>query len=267
MKTLSTVLASIKKQSASSQQKESEDENLKKLKLKMLRIQQGAWHRKKRVIILFEGFDAAGKGGAIRRLVEPLDPRGFRVYSIAAPSASEQGKHYLYRFWNKLPEPGTIAIFDRSWYGRVLVEKVEKLTDEKRLKAAYDEINQFEAMLKDDGIEIIKIFLAITKNEQLKRFEERLNNPYKQWKLTPDDLKARKKWNAYVKAADEMLKKTNKIKWNIISANNKDFARSEVLTIVTDSLKSHEKWMGKVAHSREFLDLKKEIKKLEKKKS
>lgn len=265
MKTLSSVLAKMKK-SPSVLQKENEDEGLKELKLKMLRIQQGAWHRKKRIIILFEGFDAAGKGGVIRRLVEPLDPRGFRVYSIAAPSASDQGKHYLYRFWKKLPEPGTIAIFDRSWYGRVLVEKVEKLTEDKRLKAAYDEINEFEEMLKDDGIEVVKIFLAISKNEQLKRFEERLNNPYKQWKLTPDDLKARKKWNAYVKAADEMLKKTKKIKWYIVPGDDKDFARREVLTIVTDCLKTHEKWMGKIAERREFLDLRREIAKLEKKK-
>jgi len=237
------------------------------LKLKFRSIQQGNWHQKKRIIIVFEGFDAAGKGGAIRRLVEPLDPRGVRVYSIAAPSKSEQGRHYLYRFWTKLPEPGTIAIFDRSWYGRVLVEKVDQLTDHKRLKAAYDEINEFEQMLVDDGIEVIKIFLAITKDEQLKRFEERLNNPYKQWKLTVDDLKARKKWNSYVDAADELLKKTNKVKWHLIPANDKSFARREVLTVVTDSLKHCGKWMGKIAESKEFKSLKKEIKKLEEKSS
>lgn len=262
MKSLSSVLSRMKKSSEKFSEKENENV-LKELKLKILRIQQGAWHCKKRIIILFEGFDAAGKGGAIRRLVEPLDPRGYKVYSIAAPTEDEQGKHYLYRFWKKLPSPGTIAVFDRSWYGRVLVEKVERLTDEKRLKAAYDEINEFESMLQEDGIEIIKIFLAVSKDEQLKRFEERLNNPYKQWKITSEDLRNRKKWDAYVEATDELLKKTNKIKWYVVPADDKDFARREVLEIVTDNLKHHGKWMSKIAETKEFRSLKKEIRKLE----
>jgi len=266
MKTLSSVLARMKKSpEKKSNEKESDEDNLKELKLKMLRIQQGAWHCKKRIIIIFEGFDAAGKGGAIRRIVEALDPRGFHVYSIAAPTNEEQGKHYLYRFWAKLPAPGAISIFDRSWYGRVLVEKVEKLADAKRLKAAYDEINEFEAMLENDGIEIIKIFLAVSKDEQLRRFEERLNNPYKQWKITSEDVRNRKKWNAYVDATDEMLKKTSRVKWYVIPADNKDFARKEVLTVITDKLKSHAKWMNKIAESKEFKSLKKEIRRLENK--
>lgn len=266
MKTLSSVLNQMRKHNKISDLNEVDDERLKSLKLKMLRIQQGAWHQKKRIVILFEGFDAAGKGGAIRRIVEPLDPRGFRVYSIGPPTKDEQSRHYLYRFWKKLPAPGTIAIFDRSWYGRVLVEKVDKLASSERLKAAYDEINDFESMLLADGIEVIKIFLAVSKQEQLKRFEERLNNPYKQWKLTSDDLKARKKWNAYVAAADELLKKTNKIKWHVIPGDDKYFARREVLTVVTEKLKIYGKWMSKIAQSKEFRSLKKEIRKLEKEK-
>src|SRR5262249_29987963 len=147
------------------------------------------------------GFDAAGKGGAIRRLVEKLDPRGFKVHPIGPPEAVEQQIHYLYRFWTRLPKPGTIAIFDRTWYGRVLVEKVEKLAARKRCEQAYEEIVNFEKTLVQDGISLIKIFLAISKKEQLKRFEDRLNDPYKEWKLTKDDVEDRRRWDKYVKAA------------------------------------------------------------------
>lgn len=221
------------------------EQHLKDLQLCMLRAQQGIWHQKKRAIIVFEGFDAAGKGGAIRRLVEALDPRGFRVHPIGPPEGDEQGKHYLYRFWQRLPAPGSIAIFDRSWYGRVLVEKVSEITPKKRLEAAYDEICQFEKLLMDDGIDIIKIFLAIDKKEQLKRFEERLTDPYKQWKITTADVKARGQWRDYVAATDEMLERTSKKQapWHLVPANDKDYARIEVLKIVTQHLKNHQEWM------------------------
>ena len=246
--------------------KESEksDKHLRALQLNMLRIQQGIWHRKKRAIIVFEGFDAAGKGGAIRRLVEPLDPRGFRVHPIGPPTEEEQGKHYLYRFWEKLPAPGTIAIFDRSWYGRVLVEKVEKLTDEKRLEDAYKEICEFETMLLNDGIELVKIFLAIDKKEQLRRFEERLKDPYKQWKLSEDDVKARAKWRGYVKAADVMFKKTSfkDAHWHIIAANDKDYTRIEVLHLVTEQFASHGLWMEKRIQKTEVSNLELALKEL-----
>lgn len=136
---------------------------IQKLQLKMLTIQQGIWHQKKRVIVVFEGFDASGKGGAIRRLTQVLDPRGVRVYPIGPPTEMEQKTHWLYRFWARLPEPGMMAFFDRSWYGRVLVERVENLTAKKDWKRGYSEINQFEKMLVDDGIELIKIYLSISK--------------------------------------------------------------------------------------------------------
>lgn len=240
------------------------DQQLKDLQLCMLRIQQGIWHRRKRAIIVFEGFDAAGKGGAIRRLVELLDPRGVRVHPIGPPSAVEQGKHYLYRFWEKLPAPGSIAVFDRSWYGRVLVEKVCELTEKKRLEAAYDEICQFEKLLTDDGIEIVKIFLAIDKKEQLKRFEERLTDPYKQWKITPDDVKARAQWKDYVTATDQMLEKTSKksAPWHLVAANDKDYTRIEVLKIVTKHLKFHQEWMDSQTHKAGILSLEAAIKEM-----
>ena len=225
------------------------DQETKNLQLKMLRIQQGVFHKKDRVVIIFEGFDAAGKGGAIRKLTENLDPRSVKVVPIGAPNAEEQGKHWLYRFWKELPPAGQITIFDRSWYGRVLVEKVEKLTSAEKLKRAYDEINEFEALLQNDGITVIKIFLAITKDEQLERFHDRLNDPYKQWKISMDDINARKKWSDYVKAVDEFLIKSNpsSAPWHLIPANSKRFTRREVLKIVTGQLKDQEAWMEKAA--------------------
>lgn len=226
---------------------------LKTLQLKMLRIQQGFWHKKDRAVIMLEGFDAAGKGGAIRKITEMLDPRGVRVIPIGAPSKEDQGTHWLYRFWKELPQPGNITIFDRSWYGRVLVEKVDELTSPERLKMAYEEINQFEAQLVNDGIPVIKIMLAITKEEQLRRFDDRLSDPYKQWKITMDDINARKKWDFYVKAVDEMLLKTNtkKCPWTVIPADSKKFTRREVLKVITTRLKPWETWMEEMAHKYE----------------
>lgn len=219
------------------------------LQLQILRIEQGIWHSKGRAIVLFEGFDAAGKGGAIRRLTEKLDPRSFRVHPIGPPTPEELGKHYLYRFWRDLPDPGTIAIFDRSWYGRVLVERVKKLIPKERWRQAFEEINQFEAMLTNDGIDVIKIFLGIHPDEQMKRFEARLHDPYKQWKLSPDDIDARKNWKNYVQAADDLLKRTHtkSAPWHLVAADSKNHARIETLTIVLEALSHYRKWMEKKA--------------------
>lgn len=243
-----------------------EEAALKSLQLKMLRIQQGIWHAKRRAIVVFEGFDTAGKGGAIRRLTETLDPRGFRVHPIGPPDPVEQGKHYLYRFWQALPATGTIAIFDRSWYGRVLVERVEKLAPKERLQAAYDEINEFEAMLTNDGVDIIKVFLAIHPEEQLARFEARLHDKYKQWKLTDDDVEAHYKWDEYVAAIDEMLYRTNskKVRWNVVEADSKPYARRRVLEIVTDGLSHHHDWLAKLVEKKRTNELKESLKRLEK---
>ena len=240
------------------------DKKFEELQLKMLRSQQGIYHQKHRAIIVLEGFDAAGKGGAIRRMVEPLDPRGYMVHPVGPPESEEQGRHYLYRFWQKLPSPGTIAIFDRSWYGRVLVEKVEKLAAPKRLQQAYQEIREFEELLIADGVQIIKIFIAISKDEQLQRFEDRLKDPYKNWKITKADVDARKRWNDYVKATDEMFAETSTkhCRWHLVAGNDKDHARYEVLKIITEELSEHRHWMEKQSKSTEVPDLKKMMREL-----
>ncbi|QCN93897.1 polyphosphate kinase [Azospirillum argentinense] len=218
--------------------KDDYERRLAKLQKDLLHIQQTYWHEKRRAILVFEGWDAAGKGGCIRRLTEPLDPRGFHVWPIGTPTAEEQGKHYLYRFWTKLPAPGTFAIFDRSWYGRVLVERVEGFAEKEQWKRAYDEINQFEKMLTDDGVRIIKIFMHITPDEQLNRFRERLSNPYKRWKLTEEDLRNRSRWDDYSKAIEAMFDKTSTetAPWQAVPANSKWHARLRVMEIVTEAL-------------------------------
>lgn len=243
---------------------ESEHE-IKDLQLKMLRIQQGIWHSKRRAIILFEGFDAAGKGGAIRRLTETLDPRGLRVHPIGPPKPTEEGRHYLYRFWSSLPLPGTITIFDRSWYGRLLVERVENLTSKKRWQEAYVEINEFEKMLVNDGIDLVKIFLAIHPQEQLKRFESRLQDPYKQWKLTDEDLEAHRKWKEYVRASDDIFSRTQSkdAVWNLVPADSKEYSRVQVLKIATQSLSHHSDWIETVAQLKKRKELQQALKKLQ----
>jgi AMP-polyphosphate phosphotransferase len=235
-----------------------------KLQLKMLRIQQGLFHKKDRAVIVFEGFDAAGKGGAIRKITEVLDPRSYRVHPIGAPTPEELGQHYLQRFWERLPQPGHIAIFDRSWYGRVLVEKVDQLTPKARIEKSYAEINQFEESLRLDGISVIKIFLAITRDEQFSRFEARLNDPYKQWKIGLPDIEARKKWDEYVTAVDLMIERTSTetSPWNVIPANSKKTARYEVLKLVTAGLKPCEKWIEEAVSSYDQAELKKMLQKL-----
>jgi AMP-polyphosphate phosphotransferase len=219
--------------------------SLKKLQLQILRIQQAIYHKEERLIIVVEGMDAAGKGGVIRKITETLDPRSYRVHPIGAPEKKEQGKHYLYRFWKKIPAKGMISIFDRSWYGRVLVERIEKLTPKERWLAAYTEINQFEKMLSDDGVRIIKILLKISKKEQFKRFEDRMNDPYKQWKITEEDLRNRSKWNEYAKAHHEMVEKTSTKQnpWYVIETDDKDEARERVLKIITKKYSDLEKWI------------------------
>lgn len=214
------------------------EERLHGLQLRLLSAQQMLRRKGRRAIVAFEGWDAAGKGGAIRRLVERLDPRSFRVYPIGAPRPDEQARHYLWRFWQKLPGPGEIAIFDRSWYGRVLVERVERTADKAEWRRAYDELNRFEQLLTDDGCPVVKLFLHITKKEQLRRFRERERNPLKNWKIGPDDWRNRKAWRRYEKAIDDMFDRTDTgfAPWHLIPANHKWFARTESLRRVVKSL-------------------------------
>lgn len=206
--------------------------------LEMVHLQQAMWMAKKKAVIVLEGFDAAGKGTCIRHLTGRLDPRSVSVVPIGPPSEEEKGQHYLQRFWKELPSPGIITVFDRSWYGRVLVEKVEKLTPKKRIHEAYHEINAFEKMLVDEGILLIKIFLVVGKDEQMDRFKARLKDPYKNWKITESDVEARRKWNKYVEASDEMVEKCQKAAdWNLIRSDDKEYARLHALRIVTHDLK------------------------------
>lgn len=218
--------------------KASYEKALQKLQNKVLQVQQAYWHGRRRAIIVLEGWDAAGKGGAIRRLTEKLDPRGAHVWPISAPTPEEQGRHYLYRFWQRLPAPGTFAIFDRSWYGRLLVERVEGFARPEEWKRAYREINEFEHMLADDGVRIVKLFLHITQDEQLRRFRERLTNPYKRWKLTAEDLRNRDRWDDYVRAAEDIFEKTDtkQAPWTLIAANSKWQCRTAVLSTVVEQL-------------------------------
>ena len=183
------------------------------------------------VIIVFEGSDAAGKGGSIRRLVEKMDPRGYEVIPIAAPNDIEKKHPYLWRFWNHFPKQGHICVFDRSWYGRVLVERVENFTPVSEWKKAYQEINETEKAWSDFGAVILKYWLQTDSDTQLQRFEERQKNPLKQWKITPEDWRNREKWNDYEKAADEMIDKTNQdhAPWIVVPSNCKRFARIKIL--------------------------------------
>lgn len=208
------------------------------LQLKMLRIQAAYRAQGRRAILAFEGSDAAGKGGTIRRLTALLDPRGLHVHAVGAPTPQEQGRHYLYRFWRELPVPGHIAIFDRSWYGRVLVERVEGFCDRAAWARAYDEINAFEQQLVDDGAALVKVLLCISKGEQLERFADRLQSPVKRWKFTRDDLRNRKRWDDYVQAMDDMVEKTHTrhAPWIVIGANSKRHARLTALRAITDHL-------------------------------
>jgi polyphosphate kinase 2 (PPK2 family) len=190
------------------------------------------------VVIVFEGWDAAGKGGAIRRITEKIDPRGYVVYPIAAPKGDDATHHYLYRFWRRLPETGQIAIFDRSWYGRVMVERIEGFCTEAAWKRAYREINSFERQLTDFGTIIFKFWLHISLDEQLARFESRADDKLRSWKLTDEDWRNREKWPQYEEAVNEMLLKTSTITapWTIVEGNDKLYARIKILSTLVDKL-------------------------------
>jgi polyphosphate kinase 2 (PPK2 family) len=194
--------------------------------------------RKRPVIILFEGWDASGKGGAIKRITEKLDPRGYVVYPIAAPQGEDKTRHYLYRFWRRLPERGQIAIFDRSWYGRVLVERVEGFCPEDAWQRSYKEINSFERQLKDYGTILAKFWIHISRDEQLRRFKERKTIGYKAWKLTDEDWRNRKKWGVYERAVEEMVVKTSTrtAPWCLVEGNDKYWARTRVLAKLVETL-------------------------------
>ena len=211
---------------------------LLELQKRLMQIQQAYLISGRSAAIVFEGWDAAGKGGTIRRISSALDPRSFKVWPIGAPRNYYLERHYLTRFIERLPPSGAITVFDRSWYGRVLVERVEALAPEKRWRTAYSEINAFEQMLVDDGTRLVKIFMHITPDEQLERFRRRLLDPMKRWKLSYEDFRNRKRWRDYEAAIDEMFAETStrKAPWIVIPANNKKYARIAAMTEIADRL-------------------------------
>lgn len=199
--------------------------------------------KRKSVVIVYEGWDAAGKGGNIKRLTQKLDPRGYEVVPIASPSKEELDHHYLWRFWNKMPKDGHLAIFDRSWYGRVMVERIEGFCSESEWKRAYREINDMELHMANHGTFIVKFWLHIDKDEQLARFKSRQEDPLKQYKITDEDWRNRDKWDKYETAVNEMLFRTSTeyAPWVIVESNNKKYARIKVLKYVVENL---EKFLG-----------------------
>ena len=203
-------------------------------------IQQAYLGTPERALIVLEGWDTAGKGGIVRRLGWALDPRSFKVHPVTAPDEHERAEHYLQRFWRHLPEKGQIVAFDRSWYGRVLVERVEGLATKTEWRRAYREINEFERMLVDSGVRVLKLFLHITSDEQARRFRDRLINPVKRWKLSYEDFRNRDHRPDYVTAIEDMMKETatKLAPWYLIPANNKPFSRIAAFRILVDRLGS-----------------------------
>ena len=211
---------------------------LRHLQKKLNALHYRLYRKKIPVVIAYEGWDAAGKGGNIKRIAGALDPRGYEVHPIASPEPHEKARHYLWRFWTRLPKTGHIAIFDRTWYGRVMVERLEGFCSENDWMRAYNEINEFEKELHDWGAVIIKFWVQIDKDTQLERFNERQNTPEKQWKITDEDWRNRDKWDAYETAVNEMIQKTSTsyAPWHILESVDKKYARIKALKIVVEEL-------------------------------
>ena len=227
---------------------EAEALKLEQEKLLYLRLVAGGLFNNKEQLgpplcVVFEGWDASGKGGAIKRLVTPLDPRHYTVHSFAAPTPDEKRHHFLSRFWPCLPGWGGMTVLDRSWYGRVLVERVEQYATEEQWSRAYEEIRNFEKTLTDEGMLLVKFWLHISDKEQKRRFKERKNDPLKSWKLTEEDYRNSKKRPEYETAVTEMLQQTSTAyaPWTVVEAENKKYARVKVLkqvnTVLEKSLK------------------------------
>jgi len=219
---------------------------LNELQGRLNRLHRVARDRKTSTVLVFEGWDAAGKGGAIRRITSALDARDYRVISIAAPNDEEREQHYLWRFWRYLPRAGRFTIFDRSWYGRVLVERVEGFATEREWRRAYAEINDFEQRLADHGDILVKFWIHISKQTQQERFKLRLETPHKSWKITDEDWRNREKWDDYEIAVNTMIETTSTrtAPWALIEGNDKRFARIKVLQTVCDNM---ERALGKIS--------------------
>jgi AMP-polyphosphate phosphotransferase len=214
------------------------DKKLAKLQDRLAELQALHILHNCRTLIVFEGWDASGKGGAIKRLTANMDPRYFEVYPISAPTKEEKDKHFLWRFWNKLPGPQEIHILDRSHYGRVLVERVEGFCSETEWRRGYDEINEFEAQQGDIGTKIIKIFLHVTQESQDEVLKERLEDPAKRWKVTAEDFRNREKRDEYLAAINDMFEHTDTrwAPWKVFDGNNQKAARISVLSYIVEQL-------------------------------
>lgn len=214
------------------------EEKLEKLQKKIQKLHSKLYHKKIPMILGFEGWDAAGKGGAIKRLTEKMDPRGYLVKPVASPNDEEYAHHYLWRFWKEVPKDGHITIFDRTWYGRVMVERLEGFCTQEEWKRAYKEMNDMESSFVNEGAIVIKFWLHIDKDEQERRFRARQDDPEKQWKITEEDWRNREKWDAYEIAVNEMLDKTStpNAPWIIVEGNDKKYARIKVLETVVKAM-------------------------------
>ena len=213
---------------------------LQKCQARLNQLHRKALKKKISTILLFEGPDAAGKGGAIRRITAALDARHYQVLPIAAPTDEERAHHYLWRFWRHLSRAGRINIFDRSWYGRVLVERVEGFAAENEWKRAFAEINEFEEQLTEHGILLLKYWVHISKDEQLERFKAREQTPHKRWKLTEEDWRNRERWDDYERAVNDIVEhtSTHTAPWVLVEGNDKRFSRIKVISTFCDRLEA-----------------------------
>ena len=214
------------------------ERKLKKLQVELIRMQTWAIQENERIIIIFEGRDAAGKGGAIRRITERINPRHMRIIALPKPNEDERTQWYFQRYVEQFPKAGEIVFFDRSWYNRAVVEPVNGFCSEEEYQVFMNQVNDFERMIMESGIRLVKIYMSINKREQAKRFSDIKNNPLKQWKMTPVDEKAQELWDDYTKYKRAMFSKTNtkKSPWKVIRANRKTIARVNVINHILKSI-------------------------------
>lgn len=214
--------------------KDTYNQQLREYQIKLRELEFQMYEHRVPALVLYEGWDAGGKGGNIKRLTELLDPRGYSVHAFAAPAGEEREHHYLWRFWRHIPKAGHLAVFDRSWYGRVMVERIEGFCTTDEWQRAYEEINEFERHLTSFGMVLVKFWLHLDPTEQLRRFSERAATPYKRFKLTEEDWRNRQKWDAYAEAVDDMLVRTSTLNapWTVVEGNDKYWARIKCLKTV-----------------------------------
>lgn len=220
-------------------ERETYQQEMKRLQSEINELAWSAYNKKRSTVLVFEGVDAAGKGGAIRRITTAVDARLYRTIPIAAPTDEEKAHHYLWRFWRHVPRAGFMTLYDRSWYGRILVERVEGFASHPEWRRAYAEINRFEEQLVESGIVMLKFWVQISDEEQLKRFKDREATPYKRYKITDEDWRNREKWPHYREAINEMIVRTSTryAPWTLVEGNDKPFARVKVLKTVCDTLR------------------------------